>query len=33
MGYSDHGLIVHLSDMIAGNVYGFGTQGNLLFIP
>lgn len=26
MGYDDHGLVVHLSDMIAGNVYGFGTQ-------
>lgn len=25
-GYDDHGLVVHLSDMIAGNVYGFGTQ-------
>lgn len=21
-GYDDHGLVVHLSDMIAGNVYG-----------
>ncbi|KAJ3206315.1 hypothetical protein HK099_000572 [Clydaea vesicula] len=28
LGYDDHGLIVHLSDMIAGNVYGFGTQGH-----
>lgn len=28
LGYDDHGLIVHLSDAIAGNVYGFGTQGH-----
>ncbi|KAJ3092004.1 hypothetical protein HK102_011630 [Quaeritorhiza haematococci] len=27
-GLSDHGLVVHLSDLLAGNVYGFGTQGH-----
>nr|KAJ3423047.1 hypothetical protein HK105_003873 [Polyrhizophydium stewartii] len=27
-GLSDHGLIVHLSDVLAGNIYGFGTQGH-----
>ena len=27
-GYSDHGVIVHLSDVLAGNIYGFGTQGH-----
>ncbi|KAJ1538893.1 hypothetical protein HK405_013407 [Cladochytrium tenue] len=27
-GISDRGLIVHLSDYVAGNVYGFGTQGH-----
>ncbi|KAI8926790.1 hypothetical protein BC831DRAFT_399503 [Entophlyctis helioformis] len=27
-GLSDHGLVVHLSDVLAGNIYGFGTQGH-----
>ncbi|KAH9244717.1 hypothetical protein BSLG_002278 [Batrachochytrium salamandrivorans] len=27
-GLHDHGLIVHLSDVLAGNIYGFGTQGH-----
>ncbi|KAI9103013.1 hypothetical protein DFS34DRAFT_700745 [Phlyctochytrium arcticum] len=27
-GLSDHNLIVHLSDILAGNLYGFGTQGH-----
>ncbi|KAJ3333590.1 hypothetical protein HDU76_006331 [Blyttiomyces sp. JEL0837] len=27
-GISDKGLIVHLSEYLAGNVYGFGTQGH-----
>ncbi|KAJ3016157.1 hypothetical protein HKX48_004179 [Thoreauomyces humboldtii] len=27
-GLADHDLIVHLSDIITGNVYGFGTQGH-----
>ncbi|KAI9358637.1 hypothetical protein DFJ73DRAFT_757919 [Zopfochytrium polystomum] len=28
VGISDRGLIVHLSEYLAGNVYGFGTQGH-----
>ncbi|KAI8799301.1 hypothetical protein BJ742DRAFT_846737 [Cladochytrium replicatum] len=27
-GMSDQGLLVHLSDVLAGNLYGFGTQGH-----
>ncbi|KAJ3408851.1 hypothetical protein HDV05_004742 [Chytridiales sp. JEL 0842] len=27
-GISDRGLVVHLSDLLAGNVLGFGTQGH-----
>ncbi|KAJ3035705.1 hypothetical protein HDV00_003466 [Rhizophlyctis rosea] len=27
-GLSDHDLVVHLSEPLAGNVYGFGTQGH-----
>ncbi|TPX56423.1 hypothetical protein SpCBS45565_g08414 [Spizellomyces sp. 'palustris'] len=27
-GLSDHDLVVHLSDILAGNLYGFGTQGH-----
>eukprot|EP00842_Homolaphlyctis_polyrhiza_P002610 jgi/Hompol1/334/HPOL_005282-RA len=27
-GLSDYGLIVHLSDLLQGNIYGFGTQGH-----
>ncbi|XJO75150.1 hypothetical protein BDV3_005869 [Batrachochytrium dendrobatidis] len=27
-GLLDHGLIVYLSDVLAGNIYGFGTQGH-----
>ncbi|KAJ3184447.1 hypothetical protein HDU85_001752 [Gaertneriomyces sp. JEL0708] len=27
-GLSDHNLVVHLSDILAGNLYGFGTQGH-----
>ncbi len=28
MGYNDHQLPVYLSDYLAGNIYGFGTQGH-----
>ncbi|KAJ3162104.1 hypothetical protein HDU86_005802 [Geranomyces michiganensis] len=27
-GLSDHNLVVHVSDILAGNLYGFGTQGH-----
>jgi hypothetical protein len=27
-GYPDHGLLIHLSDVLAGSIYGFGTQGH-----
>lgn len=27
-GIPDHGLLVHLSDCLAGSIYGFGTQGH-----
>jgi hypothetical protein len=27
-GHSDRGLLVHLSDILSGNIYGFGTQGH-----
>ena len=28
LGLSDHGLCIHLSDALAGSIYGFGTQGH-----
>lgn len=27
-GLSDYGIVIHLSDIVAGNIYGFGTQGH-----
>lgn len=27
-GFADYGLVVHLSDVLQGNIYGFGTQGH-----
>jgi hypothetical protein len=27
-GLSDHGLVFHLSEVLMGNIYGFGTQGH-----
>ncbi len=27
-GLDDHGILVHLSEFIAGSLYGFGTQGH-----
>lgn len=28
LGYTDYGLVVHISDILQGSVYGFGTQGH-----